>query len=148
MPRCALAAAICAAMMLASAGATAQFGRIELSAGMHRIDAEVATDLRSRALGLMNRREMAPQRGMLFAFPEAAGHCMWMKNTLLPLSVAFLDEKGRIINIEDMAPETEDSHCAAAPAYYALEMNQGWFRHRGIKAGDQIRGVTAVRAAD
>jgi len=140
--------AVLSALLLASLSAWAEFPRVELSAGMHRIEAEFANDLRSRARGLMHRQQMAPQQGMLFAFPSDDKHCMWMRNTLIPLSVAFLDEQGRILNIEKMAPQTEDSHCAAAPARFALEMNQGWFRHRGLKAGDRIRGVAELRAAD
>lgn len=132
----------------AAAPVLAQFGRAELSAGMHRIEAELALNQSGRMLGLMNRKEMAPQHGMLFAFPEPAIQCMWMKNTLIPLSVAFLDEQGRILNIEDMAPQTLNSHCAAAPAAFALEMNQGWFSHRGLKPGDLIRGASAVRPVD
>ncbi|MCB1958546.1 MAG: DUF192 domain-containing protein, partial [Rhodocyclaceae bacterium] len=94
------------------------------------------------------RREMSPQHGMLFAFPEDARHCMWMRNTLIPLSVAFLDEAGRVLNIEDMTPQTEDSHCAAGPARFALEMNQGWFAARGLGPGAKIRGVAELQAAD
>jgi uncharacterized membrane protein (UPF0127 family) len=89
---------------------------IELSAGMYRIEAEVAADPPSRETGLMNRESMPPSHGMLFVFPFLATHCMWMRNTLLPLSVAFLDEEGRIINIADMKPQTETNHCAARPA--------------------------------
>jgi len=136
------------AMLLLALVARAEFPHVELSAGMYRIEAEFAADLPSRARGLMHREQMAPQQGMLFAFPLDDRHCMWMRNTLIPLSVAFLDEQGRILNIEDMAPQTEDSHCAAAPARYALEMNQGWFSHRGLKVGDRIRGVAELRAAD
>ncbi|MCB1956155.1 MAG: DUF192 domain-containing protein [Rhodocyclaceae bacterium] len=121
---------------------------VELSAGMHRIEAEFASDMDTRMRGLMHRQQMAPQHGMLFAFPEDARHCMWMRNTLIPLSVAFLDEAGRILNIEDMAPQTEDSHCAAGPARYALEMNLGWFAQRGMGAGTTIRGVSKLHAAD
>ena len=118
-----------------------QLPLLELFAGMHRVEAEVAATLDTRMSGLMQRTLMAPQRGMLFVFPEVAKHCMWMRNTLLPLSVAFLDEKGRIINIEDMQPQTEDNHCATAPARYALEMNLGWFKSRGLGAGFAITGI-------
>lgn len=114
---------------------------IELLAGMHRIEAEVAATTETRQIGMMQRTIMAPQRGMLFVFPEIAKHCMWMRNTLLPLSVAFLDESGRIINVEDMRPRTEDNHCAANPARYALEMNLGWFKSRGLGAGFAIMGI-------
>jgi uncharacterized membrane protein (UPF0127 family) len=108
---------------------------------MFRIDAEVAADQQNRMLGLMNRRSMQPQQGMLFVFTENNRHCMWMRNTLLPLSVAFLDEQGAIINIEDMEPQTEDNHCAAKPARYALEMNKGWFAQKGIKPGSKLNGI-------
>lgn len=112
-----------------------------MALGFYRIDVEVAADLKNRMQGLMGRRAMAPQQGMLFVFPEVARHCMWMKNTFLPLSVAFLDEEGKIINIEDMEPETLDSHCAAKPARYALEMNRGWFAGKGVKPGARLAGV-------
>lgn len=124
-----------------AAQAHAQMPRIELTAGFHRIEAEVAADQPDRMQGLMNRRSMAANQGMLFAYPQAERHCMWMRNTFLPLSVAFLDDQGRIINIEDMTPQTETSHCAAAAARFALEMNQGWFASKGLKPGLRIGGV-------
>ena len=114
---------------------------MELTAGFHRIEAEVAANDQNRQVGLMNRRSMAQQRGMLFVFPQANTHCMWMRNTLLPLSVAFLDEEGNIINIEDMQPQTENNHCARRPARYALEMNLGWFAQRGLKPGTRLNGI-------
>lgn len=114
---------------------------LDLAAGFHRIEAEVAHTPETRARGLMHRREMAPQRGMLFVFTHDATHCMWMRNTFLPLAVAFLDERGRIINIAEMQPQTEINHCAARPARYALEMNAGWFAQRGIRPGDLIGGI-------
>ncbi len=126
---------------LAARAQQPQLLAVELFAGMHRIEAEVASSPESRQIGLMQRSFMAPQRGMLFVFPDVAKHCMWMRNTLLPLSVAFLDEKGAIINIEDMQPRTEDNHCSTKPARFALEMNRGWFRSRGIAAGFAIVGI-------
>ena len=78
---------------------------------------------------------------MLFVFPFLDRHCMWMRNTFIPLSVAFLDEEGRIINIEDMKPQTDTNHCAAAPARFALEMNKGWFASKGLKPGLKIGGI-------
>jgi uncharacterized protein len=123
-----------------------QLPLLELSVGIHRIEAEVAATSESRQTGMMLRTSMPPQRGMLFVFTDSAKHCMWMRNTLLPLSVAFLDEKGRILNIEDMQPKTEDNHCAAKPARYALEMNLGWFRSRGLGAGFSITGVDQAPA--
>lgn len=118
----------------------------ELGAGMYRIEAEVAHTFQTRQIGLMNRRSMPGHRGMVFVFPDEATHCMWMRNTFLPLSVAFLDAEARIINIEDMQPQTETNHCAAAPARYALEMNIGWFAERGIKPGDRLRGFDGLPA--
>jgi uncharacterized membrane protein (UPF0127 family) len=119
----------------------AEMPRMELTAGFHRIEAEVAADQSNRMQGLMQRRAMGGNQGMLFVFPQAERHCMWMRNTFLPLSVAFLDEEGRILNIEDMQPQTEDNHCAAGPARFALEMNIGWFATKGLKAGTRIGGI-------
>lgn len=144
LPRVLLALTL--AVPALAAQARTEMPRSELSAGMYRIEVEVAATPQNRQLGLMNRREMAAQHGMVFVFTEDARHCMWMKNTLLPLSVAFLDARGRILNIEDMKPQTEDSHCAGGAARFALEMNQGWFRERGLKAGDSIRGVERLPA--
>jgi len=128
-------------LMLAAAPARAQMPRMELSAGFYRIEAEVAANQADRMQGLMQRRSMPANQGMLFVFPQADRHCMWMRNTLLPLSVAFLDEQGRVLNIEDMKPQTDNSHCAAAPARFALEMNVGWFSSKRLKAGQQVKGV-------
>jgi hypothetical protein len=113
----------------------------QLSAGMHLIRAEVAADYSSRGRGLMFRKSLGANAGMLFIFDGPAIHCMWMKNTYIPLSVVFLDEKGEIINIADMQPHSEQSHCAARPALYALEMEQGWFAGRGIKPGMKLGGI-------
>lgn len=114
---------------------------IELTAGMHRIEAEVVNTQESRMRGLMMRQSMPVHRGMLFVFDADARHCMWMKNTLMPLSVAFIDEQGRIVNVEEMLPQTEDNHCAAKPARFALEMNSGWFKKRGLGAGAAVLGI-------
>ncbi len=114
---------------------------MELTAGIHRIEAEVAATPEQRQTGLMHRTAMPMQHGMLFVFTEAQRHCMWMRNTLLPLSVAFLDERGAIINVEDMQPQTENNHCAAKDARYALEMNIGWFKSRGLGPGALIAGI-------
>jgi len=114
---------------------------------MHRVEAELAATFDSRASGLMYRKSMPMQHGMLFVFPVPAKHCMWMKNTYLPLSVAFLDEQGAIINVEEMEPQTENSHCALKPARYALEMNAGWFKSRGLATGFKIVGVSQLTAS-
>jgi len=134
-----LLAAIAAASVRAQA--QAPLPEIDLTAGMHRIRAEVANDMGSRMQGLMYRKLMPQNAGMVFVFEEIAIHCMWMKNTYLPLSVAFIDQGGTIVSISDMQPQTENSHCAAKPARYALEMNQGWFAQRGIKPGAKLGGL-------
>jgi uncharacterized membrane protein (UPF0127 family) len=124
-----------------AAAAHAQLPATELGIGMHRIQAEVADSMGTRMTGLMHRKSMAQNAGMVFVFDEVATHCMWMKNTLIPLSVAFIDESGAIVNVADMQPHSEQSHCAARPARYALEMNKGWFAQRGIKPGAKLRGL-------
>lgn len=132
------------ALLLAAAPAGAQQPRlrtVELGAGMHLIRAEVADTDATRTVGLMHRTALPPNGGMLFVFDAPGAYCMWMKNTPLPLSVAFIDAGGAIINVEDMAPHSEQSHCAARPARYALEMAQGWFAQRGIRAGTVLRGL-------
>lgn len=119
---------------------------LELNIGIHRIHAEVANTSPTRSKGLMQRKQLATNQGMLFVFVQPGIHCMWMRNTLIPLSVAFIDEQGRILNIEEMQPQTEDQHCASQPAKYALEMNAGWFAQRGFKAGTLIGGMAAAPA--
>jgi len=132
-------------LLTASSALAQQMPVVQLNAGMHLIRAEVAADYATRMTGLMHRASMPSNAGMLFIFDEATTHCMWMKNTLLPLSVAFIDERGAIINVEDMAPQTEDSHCASRPARYALEMNRGWFAARGLKPGSRISGIPGIK---
>ncbi len=134
-------AALAAALLAAPALAQGSMPVIDLNAGFHRIEAEVAATDQNRQIGLMNRKTMPAQRGMLFVFNHENTHCMWMRNTFLPLSVAFMDASGTIINIEDMQPQTEDNHCARRPARYALEMNLGWFAQRGIKPGMKLGGI-------
>jgi uncharacterized membrane protein (UPF0127 family) len=114
--------------------------RIKLSAGMHLIDTQVAASPEQRSTGLMFRKEMPPSEGMLFVFEQATTQCFWMKNTLLPLTAAFVADDGTIVNLADMKPQTTDSHCSAQPVRYVLEMNQGWFRKKGIKAGFKLAG--------
>ena len=121
--------------------AQSSFPQMELTVGIHRIEAEVAATLETRMQGLMHRKTMPQQHGMLFVFPEVARHCMWMKNTFLPLSVAFLDEEGKIVNVEDMKPQAEENHCATKDARYALEMNIGWFKSRGLGPQTPIGGI-------
>jgi len=129
-------------MLALSAAAPAQrLPEIALTVNGHKLTAEVAHTDPERAQGLMHRRMLPENRGMLFVFTTTAHHAMWMMNTYIPLSVAFIDERGVIINIEDMKPHTQDTHPAAKPAKYALEMNQGWFGKRGIKPGAKIEGM-------
>ncbi|MFZ6690410.1 DUF192 domain-containing protein [Undibacterium sp. SXout20W] len=113
----------------------------QLSVGIYVIQAEVASTPAEREQGLMLRTKMGGNEGMVFDFGAPAGVCMWMKNTLIPLSVAFIDIDGRIVNIEDMQPETLDSHCAKRTVNYALEMNLGWFKQKNIKPGMKIEGL-------
>ena len=113
----------------------------QLSVGIYVIQAEVASTPAEREQGLMLRTTMGGNEGMVFDFGAPAGVCMWMKNTLIPLSVAFIDIDGRIVNIEDMQPETLDSHCAKRTVNYALEMNLGWFKQKNIKPGMKIEGL-------
>ena len=114
--------------------------RIKLSAGMHLIDAQVAASPEQRSTGLMFRKDMPPSEGMLFVFEQPAVQCFWMKNTLLPLSAAFVADDGTIVNLADMKPQTTDSHCSTQPVRFVLEMNQGWFGKKGIKAGFKLGG--------
>ena len=118
-----------------------QLPEVMLSVNGHKLTVEVAHTVPTRSQGLMHRRMLPENRGMLFVFDNAAIHAMWMMNTYIPLSVAFLDERGVIINIEDMKPHTQDTHPSAKPARYALEVNQGWFGKRGIRAGAKIEGI-------
>ena len=132
-------------MLLAAPAAAQQLPVVELRAGIHLIRAEVAADYSTRGRGLMFRKSLAPNGGMLFIFDAADIHCMWMKNTYIPLSVAFVDAQGAIINIADMQPHSEQSHCAARPALYALEMTRGWFAERGVKPGMKLAGLDKVK---
>ena len=119
----------------------AQFQSTTLTAGMHKIKAEVAASDPERQQGLMFREKMDTNTGMVFVFDRPEKQCMWMKNTPLPLSVAFIDEQGKIVNIEDMQPQKLDSHCSTAAVKYALEMNVGWFKQRNMKPGMMIGGL-------
>ncbi len=130
--------------LLATGRASAQSGpqptlpMVTLQAGMHLIRAEVAAEPRTQMIGLMFRESLAPNHGMLFVYPQKAGHCFWMRNTLIALSIAFIDDDGSIVNIEDMAPKTENSHCPKRPVRFALEMEQGWFARRGLAPGSVL----------
>jgi len=114
--------------------------RVHLAAGMHQVDAQVASDFNTRMVGLMFRKEMPQHEGMLFVFDQPSVQCFWMRNTLLPLTAAFIADDGTIVNLADMKPLTEDSHCSAKPVRFVLEMNQGWFAKKGIKPGAKFSG--------
>jgi uncharacterized membrane protein (UPF0127 family) len=140
-----IAAAFLLAPFLLCGPAAAQDGpqrlpAIKLGAGMHVIQAEVARTPQQHTIGLMFRTSMGTNDGMLFIFDEAAQQCFWMKNTLLPLSAAFIGDDGTVVNIENMAPQTLDGHCSAKPVRFVLEMNEGWFARRGIKPGSRLQG--------
>lgn len=123
-----------------------QLQRVDITAGIHRIDAQVAVTPEQREIGLMFRKDMPAQEGMLFVFERPATQCFWMKNTLLPLTAAFVADDGTIVNLADMKPQTLDSHCSSKPVRYVLEMNQGWFAHKGIKSGFKLSGTPFRKA--
>jgi uncharacterized membrane protein (UPF0127 family) len=136
----ALVAGLLAAAALAQTGPQPRLPTANLTAGMHVIKAELAVSPEQQATGMMFRREMPGNEGMLFVNEEAGVRCFWMKNTLVPITIAFLADDGTIVNLADMQPQSERSHCSARPVRYALEMSQGWFAKRGIQAGFRLRG--------
>ena len=141
-----LACIVTLTAMLVSPAVSAQDGpqlnlqRVKLSAGMNVIDAQLALTPEQRQTGLMLRKEMPQHEGMLFVFEHPSQQCFWMKNTLLPLTAAFVTDDGTIVNLADMKPQTMDAHCSAQPVRYVLEMNQGWFAKKAIKAGSKLGG--------
>ena len=136
-----------AACVFAVTAASAQNGpqprlpTTPIGAGMHIIKAELAVTPEQQETGMMFRREVGTNEGMLFVNDRAGERCFWMKNTLLPLSIAFIADDGTIVNIAEMAAQTEDSHCSAKPVRFALEMAQGWFKKHGIAAGFKLHGA-------
>jgi uncharacterized membrane protein (UPF0127 family) len=142
LSRAALLLVSCCAAWTAWAqdGPQAKLPLAELTAGMHVIHAELAVTPQQQATGMMFRRGMGANDGMLFVNDDAGVRCFWMRNTLIPLSIAFLAEDGTIVNIADMAPRSDASHCSAQPVRYALEVPLGWFAKRGFKAGLKLRG--------
>jgi len=135
-----LLAALCNLSQAQQSAAQMNLPRIKLAAGMHLIDTQVATTPEQRATGLMFRTQMPSSEGMLFVFEQASEQCFWMKNTVLPLTAAFVADDGTIVNLADMKPQTTVSHCSTQPVRYVLEMNQGWFGKKGIKAGFKLGG--------
>jgi uncharacterized membrane protein (UPF0127 family) len=142
--RARIGALACAAFVhsiaLAQDGPQPRLPTTNLTAGMHTIKAELAVSARQQMTGMMFRREMPGNEGMLFVNETAGQRCFWMKNTFVPLTIAFIEDDGTIVNLADMQPLDERSHCSARPVRYALEMPQGWFAKRGIKAGQRLRG--------
>jgi uncharacterized protein len=136
------AAALACACAAAAAEPAVKTATVKVAG--HPLRVEIAATDPQREKGLMFRRAMPREDGMLFVFDEPAYHAMWMKNTLIPLSVAFLDRDGVILNIEDMEPQTLDAHQAAGPAIYAIETNKGWYAERKVKAGDKVTGLPAA----
>lgn len=137
-------AGLAAALLCLSAQAQSpqlQLARTALNAGMHRLDVQLAQTPEQRQIGLMWRKEMPQHEGMLFVFEQASTQCFWMRNTLLPLTAAFVEDDGTIVNLADMKPQSDDSHCSAKPVRYVLEMNQGWFAKRQIKPGFKLGGT-------
>ena len=137
-----------AALALSSAlpVAAAELPTVTLTIGTHKLVAEVVSTVEQRATGLMNRFSLKPDHGMLFVFGRPAPQGFWMKNTYIPLSIAFLDADGRILNIEDMRPQSEETHWSKGPALYAVEMKKGWFAERGIGPGAVVAGMPRVKA--
>jgi uncharacterized protein len=124
----------------AQQGPQPKLDTVQLTAGMHVIKAELAITPQQQAIGMMMRTEMGANDGMLFVNSDSGRRCFWMRNTLLPLSIAFIADDGTIVNIAEMQPRSDESHCSTAPVRYALEMNRGWFAKRGLTAGSRLRG--------
>jgi uncharacterized protein len=114
---------------------------VELKIKNHKLKVEVAATAETRTIGLMNRFSLAPDSGMLFVFPQSEQLGFWMRNTFIPLSIAYVDSKGVILNIADMKPKDESTHPSKGPAMFAVEMKQGWFKDKGIVAGDKVEGL-------
>ena len=142
---CAALAALSSATLRAQEAAQPRLPTVTLNAGIHNIRAEVALRPEQQAVGLMHRRDLGANDGMLFVYDAPGIRCFWMKNTLLPLSIAFLADDGTVVNIEDMKPLALDSHCSKQPVRYALEMNQGWFAKRGVTPGSKVQGQPFMR---
>jgi uncharacterized membrane protein (UPF0127 family) len=139
-----LAATLALAMTIAHAQPgkpNAGLPTVKLAIGPHTVTAEVAANDAHRSTGLMYRFSLPPDHGMLFVFEAERPLSFWMRNTYVALSIAFIDARGRILNIEDMAPHDERSTWSAGPALYALEMRKGWFAQHGIGPGTVVSGL-------
>jgi uncharacterized membrane protein (UPF0127 family) len=140
------ALAIAGLFLVASVAAAADLPTTVLTVGDHKLTAEVVVTPEQRAVGLMHRFSLKPDHGMLFVFERSEPLSFWMKNTFIPLSIAFIGADGRIVNIEDMKPQTEDTHWSKGPALYALEMRKGWFAEKGIGPGAVVKGIPARKS--
>jgi hypothetical protein len=147
----ALLAAAAFALLASTPGAASAQARaqpplptVKLTAGIHVITAEAATTTQSRTIGLMHRERLGPNSGMLFVFEDKAQQCFWMRNTIVPLTIAFIEDDGTILQLTDMAPKSEASHCSQRPVRYALEMEQGWFGKRGMAPGARVGGLPSL----
>jgi uncharacterized membrane protein (UPF0127 family) len=142
---------LCAALLITTIGfgpaTAAELPTIVLSIKGHKLSAEIAATTETRMTGLMHRFSLRPDHGMLFVFREPEPLAFWMKNTYVALSIAYIDDKGRIVNIEDMAPKTENAHPSRGPVLYALEMKKGWFKERGIETGAAVEGLNKAPRA-
>ena len=137
--------ALFAGAAAAQTGPQPTLPKVRLTYGMHVITAELATTPQSRTIGMMFRQTTPPNHGMLFVFEYKAQQCFWMRNTPLPLSIAFIDDDGTILQIADMAPQSETMHCSKQPVRFALEMEQGWFAKKGAAVGTKIGGMPAIK---
>ncbi len=132
------ASLLCLCSSWAQEGPQLNLQRIKIQAGFFQIDAQVALSPEQRSVGLMFRKDMPQHEGMIFVFEQAAQQCFWMKNTLLPLSAAFIADDGSIVNIVDMKPLSLEGHCSAKPVRFVLEMHQGWFGKKSIQPGFKL----------
>ena len=144
MSRNSLGVLAAAGLLVVAFAAAADLPTTVLTVGQHKVTAEVVVTPEQRAVGLMNRFSLKPDHGMLFVFERSEPLAFWMKNTFIPLSIAFISADGRIVNIEDMRPQTEDTHWSKGPALYALEMRKGWFAEKGIGPGAVVKGIPVV----
>ncbi|HVS57359.1 MAG TPA: DUF192 domain-containing protein [Casimicrobiaceae bacterium] len=142
-----LACSLAVLMALSSPASGEELPTVQLSIKGHRLAAETAATTATRTVGLMHRFSLKPDHGMLFVFDAPQPLAFWMKNTFVPLSIAFIGADGRILNIEDMAPQTEATHPSRGLALYALEMKKGWFAERAIAAGDRVEGLQKAPTA-
>jgi uncharacterized protein len=145
MIRILIRSGLIAGFFLASIATAADLPMTMLTIGDHKLTAEIVVTPEQRATGLMNRFSLKPDHGMLFVFERSEPLAFWMKNTFIPLSIAFIGTDGRIVNIDDMKPQTEDTHWSKGPALYALEMRKGWFAEKGIGPGAVVKGIPASK---